>query len=539
MPFAAGGVADMAGKTVMAMERIIDRGIGILFPGVEANRIADRVRCLNLRQYAAAKESRLTGQWTPVSQDINSLIRTGNPTIRDRTRQLVRDFAYFARAVNVLVDFTVGTGITFQSRVTRGTTANGKSKLHSKAIRQIEDAWKRWIDEADTAGKLHYHDLERLWKRQDVECGESLMVKVWDNRPGRFLPLTLQMYEPDWLTSDYARAEGNNLLDQGLEYDPQTGRVVAYHFAVPSGYNMLAGSAKVSRITAENVIHGFETLRPGQLRGISKFTPAILLADDLQEFLGANIDRAKMASKWLAFVETGDAAGWQMGRTQDDGSGRRTMDIDNAIIDFLKPGEKVSINSSDVPGDSFGPYTRFILQMVAVATGVTYELLSGDYQGLNYNTTRTVRNDFYKMCRPSTNRHIRQYSRPVFKAFMDACHLSGRLNLPGYSANPFGWLECLWQPPGVEPLDLLRESRGHIDLVNNLLFSPQEIASARGRDLEDIYNEAAEAKAMADDRGLEKASTSKALQTNPAAIAAGKKDQSKTEQNTDPDPEEV
>lgn len=514
-------MADLV-KRISQIERSIDRAIGVLFPGAEARRINNRLRAMQLRQYAAAKESRLTGDWTPVSSDINTLIRTGNSTIRNRTRQLVRDFAYFARAVRVLVDFTVGTGITFQSRVTRGTAENGKAKLHSQKIREIEYALRRWMDECDAADKLHYHEIERLWKRQDVECGESVIVKVWDNRPGKFLPLSLQQYEPDWLTSDYAKAEGDNLLDQGIEFDRRTGRVVAYHFAVPDGFLQLTGKTKTQRVPAEHVIHGFETLRPGQLRGVSPFTPAILLADDLQEFLGANIDRAKMAAKWLAFVETEDAGRWQRGRTTTDDDGNRMTVLDNAIIDFLSPGDKVNVNTSDVPGESFTPFTKFILQMVAVSTNVTYELLSGDYQGLNYNTTRTLRNDFYKMCRPMANRHVRQYSWPVLKAFFDAAHLSGKLHLPGYNGNPLPWLEGIWQPPGVEPLDLLRESRGHIDLVDNLLFSPQEIIIARGRDPEDVLNERAEFDQMAKARGLERASTSKALKSNPAAVAGNK-----------------
>jgi capsid protein len=71
----------------------------------------------NQRQYAAAKVTRTTGDWMPVNRSINDITRTSLPAMRTRIRQMVRDFPYFARAVNILVDFTVGTGTNFQSRV--------------------------------------------------------------------------------------------------------------------------------------------------------------------------------------------------------------------------------------------------------------------------------------------------------------------------------------------------------------------------------------------------------------------------------------
>jgi capsid protein len=194
--------------------------------------------------------------------------------------------------------------------------------------------------------------------------------------------------------------------------------------------------------------------------------------------------------------------------------------LDNAIIEHLKPGDKVNINAADVPGESFSPFTKFILQMLAVSVGVPYELVAGDYGGLNYNTTRTVRNDFAKATRPIIRRHCRQFGVQVNRAFFDALYLTGKVNMPGYQQNPRHWREGLWQPPGVEPLDLLRESRGQIDLVKNLLYSPQEIIIGRGRDPEEVLNEIQEFKRMVEARGLSLEEVSTALQTNPAAVAA-------------------
>ncbi len=502
------------------IENALDRAIGIVSPASEVKRRLQRLAAEKSRMYAAAKTSRLTGDWSPCAQDVNSLIRSSASTVRNRSRQLVRDFAYFARAVDILVDYTVGTGVQFQSRVTRGTDANGKSKLHTKIIRQIEDAWQWWMDEADASGRLHYHELEQLSKRQDVESGEFLLVKVQIPDKKRFLPFALQAYEADWLTDAYIKPIPGNLVDQGVEYDTKTGRVVAYHFAVPDGFNNLTGGIKAQRVPVEYVVHGFKTLRPGQLRGISPFTTAILLADDLHEYLGAEIDAAKLAAKYMAIIETPDIAGFQglRGVTTDSDSGNKIETLENALIEYLRPGEKICFADHNRPGSSFEPFTRLVLRMVAVSTGVTYELLTGDYNNINYSNLRGIRNDFMKIVGPLQQRHIRQFSQPVFAAFLESAVLSGRLNLPGYYGNPRPYLAGRWQPPGVESIDPLREGKAFIDQVNGLLRSPQEITAARGRDYEEVLNEIAEAKRMADERGLAPADVKTGLANNPAAV---------------------
>ena len=98
-------------------------------------------------------------------------------------------------------------------------------------------------------------------------------------------------------------------IDQGVEYDKMTGRVIAYHFTDPDGWG------RVTKVLAKDVVHGFETRRPGQLRGISPWTPGVILAGDLNSYIGATVDTAKLAAKWLALVDTPDPLSRQLGGT--------------------------------------------------------------------------------------------------------------------------------------------------------------------------------------------------------------------------------
>ncbi|KKN52423.1 hypothetical protein LCGC14_0612770 [marine sediment metagenome] len=463
-------------------------------------------------RYAAASTTRLTGAWSPVDSSVNELISDASATVRARVRQLVRDFPYFTRAVNLLTDYVVSDGMTFQSRV-----KNSDGKLNKPVVQKIEDSFNFWADEADVAKKLHYYEMDALSKTQDSECGEFLFIKRYRKGEGRYLPYALQMIESDWLT-DIGTEPGSaeNDIDQGIEYKKATGEVVAYHFTDPDSWGL------VVREPAESVIHGFKTLRPGQRRGISPFVPAILLAHDLSEYMDTEMDGAKMAAKYLAMVTTPDPVAWQAARASTDpDTEKKIEEMENTIIEYLRPGEGVEIASNPRPGTNFPPFVKLILTMLGITVGVPYELLSGEYQGLNYATGQIVRNDFAYQLRPIAVRHVRHFAQRNFVPFMDHAVMNGKLDLPGYYTNPTPYLQCAWQPPGMEPVDHLRTAKAQIEQVHAGLRSPIEIVGARGRDLEDVYNEIEIAKGMAKDHKLdfsEKPNT--AMANNPAALGA-------------------
>ncbi|MBU1611247.1 MAG: phage portal protein, partial [Proteobacteria bacterium] len=58
-----------------------------------------------------------------------------------------------------------------------------------------------------------------------------------------------------------------------VEYDSGTGSIVAFHLE-DDGYG------KSRRIPADQVVFGFHRQRPGQLRGITPFAAATMIAQD-------------------------------------------------------------------------------------------------------------------------------------------------------------------------------------------------------------------------------------------------------------------
>jgi lambda family phage portal protein len=247
-----------------------------------------------------------------------------------------------------------------------------------------------------------------------------------------------------------------------------------------------------------------------------------LIANDLSNYLDAEIDGAKLAAKWLAIVKKNDPGVAQLNLpTQTAANGtdsQKIEELENAIIEYLRPGEDITFASSNRPGTTFQPFVRLLLTMLSISTGAPYELVSGDYQGLNFSTTRVVRNDFSQQLRPISARHIRQFAMPTIKTALDIAVLTGRLTLPGYWQNPRTYWASEWQPPGMDAVDPLREAKGQIEAISYGLKSPQEVARERGRDLEDIYKEIQSARELATEMGLEFEAANKSEKSNPAAI---------------------
>jgi lambda family phage portal protein len=172
----------------------------------------------------------------------------------------------------------------------------------------------------------------------------------------------------------------------------------------------------------------------------------------------------------------------------------------------------------DRPGQTFTPFTKLVLRMVAVATDVTYELLSGDYEGINYSNLRGIRNDFQKQLKPIQDRHIRQFVKPVYQEFLDSAVLSGALYLPNYETKRLQYLEATFLSPGDESIDPLREGKATIDLIANGLESPQNWIASKGRDPEQVLNQLAEWQKLVEEKGVILTPTKTNLASAPGSI---------------------
>lgn len=480
-----------------------DRALSVLAPSLALRRMDDRF-AMSKRMYAAAKPTQDAGGWLPYDGDVNSLIRSSSPVVRARARQLVRDFPYARRAIRVRTDLVIGNGIRMQARL-----KNASGDLDVEANKRFEGSFAEWAQKASLDGRLSFAQLQRLAERQAFEAGEYVYIKHITR--DRVRPLRLQPIEADRLAGNYVSApiDSANAVRDGIEYNKKTGERIAYHF-LDDGY-----SAKTIRVPADMVIHGYDVERPEQMRGISCMAAAIMVAGNLADMLESELDAMRMATRLLAFVRRAELPGEaEFGGKKT--KGKNTEHFAHATIQYIKSGEDIELAKIDRQSGTFEPFLKFNIRTFAVACGLTYELVSGDYQHISYSNLRGIRNDLAFSIRPIQRSHIDWLCRPVGRAWLETSALADpRLTpyLRRLTPDAFTWIA-----PGMESADPLREVRAHSEEIKQGTRSPQEICRVRGRDFSEVVNEIAEAKAYMESKGLTMADFETGVKTSPSAL---------------------
>ncbi len=186
-------------------ETWLDRAIKWMSPRWGLQRVRARMASSVLMTYEGARTDRRASGWWTADSSANAEIGPALAKLRQRSRDLVRNNAYAARALNELAGLAVGTGITAQAR-----PAGSDAQL----AKQINDAWKAFVDECDADGQLDFNRLQRLAVRTVVESGECLVrfrPRYADD--GFRVPMQIQVLDPDY-------------LDTSLTQETKTGRIV-------------------------------------------------------------------------------------------------------------------------------------------------------------------------------------------------------------------------------------------------------------------------------------------------------------------------
>lgn len=352
----------------------IDRAIAAVSPAAGLRRATARGALKALANYNAASTWRRSGSVRPVAGDADRVAQNARRGIMFSARDVVRNNATAARAVDVLVNNIIGTGI--------------EPKLVS-ADEGLREAWKaraRALDSTafDVQGASTLAGIQRLAVATMVRDGEALIL--WPDDARGDAHCRVRVLEPEYLVETLqgpSLADARNTIFDGIEYDP-AGRVVAYHLydehpdtAVWHGTQVFP---RYSRVEARRVIHLYRLDRPGQRRGVSWFAPVL---DDLVAIADndeAQLMRQKIAACFAAF--------WRTDQTRQDAG----------IPELLSPGliqqiggdDEVSFaNPPDVTG--YDDFARIHLRRIAAGLGITYEALTGDLGNVNFSSARLGR----------------------------------------------------------------------------------------------------------------------------------------------------
>ena len=441
--------------------------------------------------YDVAGTGRRLGNWHPTTASINTILSSSLATLRTCSRDIVRRNPYAKNAVNSLVSNCIGTGIKPQSKA---KDADFRKK--------IQELWLQWTDESDAAGICDFYGLQALVLRSVIESGECF-VRMKINKKNSSVPLQLQILEAEHLdTSKDFSLQNGNVVKCGIEFD-KSGRRVAYYLYKEHPGDSNAFNIDSVRIPAHEILHIYEPLRPGQIRGEPWLSNVLLKLQELDQYEDAELVRKKTAAMFAGFVTRLDPESSVFGEKDAQGS-IAIADLEPGTMQFLDPGEDVKFSS---PADVGGTYEAFIkqqLRAISVGLGITYEQLTGDLSGVNYSSIRAGLLEFRRKCSAlQHNLIVFQLCRPIWNKFIELAILSDTIEMP----NDPTFSLVKWIPQGFAWVDPLKEQNAQMAAVRCGFKSRVEVVSEMGYDVEEIDAEIAADNERARELGLNFASS--------------------------------
>lgn len=461
-----------------------DRALGYLAPSLGLRRIRARIAFEQVRAaYEGASRGRATKNWRTSGGDANSVLAGGLPILRARSRDLTRNNPWATKAVDVIESNVVGTGIIPTTK-----------SIDAKLKKTYEDLWIAWGDESvcDADGRMDFYGLQSLVIRAVVESGSCLIRRRWRRASdGLPVPFQLQVLEPDFLDSTKnERTENGNTIIQGIEFD-KLGRRKAYWLfdQHPGAGWPLTPGLKSSRIDADDIIHVFRTLRPGQVDGVPFGAPCILRLRDLDEYENAQLIRQKIAACFVAFVHDIESMEEGISKAKKDA----LEQMEPGLIEVLPPGKDVTFgNPPAVTG--YDAHTSMVLRSISCGYTVTYEALTNDYSNVNFSSGRLSWREMARSTRKLQNHMmIPQLCKGTWRWFVEGAILAGRVSEPA---------PAIWTPPALEMVDPNKETEATKSQIQAGLKSLSEAVREQGKDPEAHFSEIAEDQKMLEKYGL-------------------------------------
>ncbi|WP_310498304.1 phage portal protein [Sandarakinorhabdus sp.] len=498
----------------------LDDIIGAFAPGMALDRVRARMALDKLREYEAARPgNRRVESWRRRDAGPQGEVARGASDVRRLVRDLLRNNGYATRAHRKLVSATISTGIT-------GAVLDAKGRPASAALR---DTWNRYVDEADWCGEHDLYGLQMLIARAVYSDGEALLRRYRTSFDAntRTPPFRWQVLEVDHIDAgkfDLVRgAADNGFIDRGIEYDAR-GRKVALWLYPDHPQNLtpyLRSRFESERVPIGEVVQIYDTLRPGQDRGVSIFSPAIMPLSDLADYLTKEAMRKSIEAALAVFIttpENPDQGGLTLGAgagsdaASTDGAGNTLSRLMPGMITRLKPGEAVDPGPVAPVGD-MSPFVQQMGFLAAAGVGVMYEHMTGDFRNVNYSSFRVGSFDFGQFIEQQQWLVFGQrMCRPMAQGFTEGVAALGISGAAGVNLR--------WTPPNpvVSP-DPEKDARADKLQVEMLVKAPSEISGARGWQHGEMLERIA-ADMLAADAALPPGSRSTADPRNPKAGTA-------------------
>lgn len=443
---------------------------------------------MSSQSYEGATTGRRLSSWGTSSAGPNAVTTSSLNTLRSRSHETIRNNPYGCSAKAHYVSNMVGTG--FKPRW----------RLDDEQLKkEIQQLWEDWVDEADAYGQTDFYGLLALIVGTEYESGECL-VRFRDRQmsDGLSVPLQLQVLEPDHLDTHNTKILNNgNTIQMGIELNA-IGERAAYWLSrrhpgdnTPMSNPSLVGDV---RVPAEDIIHCYRMLRPGQLRGLPHLATVLVTLKEIDETEDGTVVRAKAAGMFAAFItrNTGDGSDLTgtAGVGTDEGSdtnGNQITGLEPGMLAYLDDKEEITFSDPPDVGGNLTVLLKHLLRKSAIAAGVTYEQMTGDLSEVNFSSIRAGLIEFRRRVEMlQYSMVVHQVCRRVANRWLLSAVVSGAISIPDYFQNQRMYRRIDWQPPGWQWVKPLEDVMAAVMKIRAGLSSREAEVATMGNNVEDI-----------------------------------------------------
>jgi lambda family phage portal protein len=441
--------------------------------------VTRKPRPVKRRSYEGADMGRLLGEWNPAADSANPQVYMDLATLRNRSRDLLRNNPLAVKGIQSMVSAVIGGGI--HPQAVTGNEAMDK---------RIMQAWAQWQSgELDTAHDRTWAALQTLWVRGWLESGGVFIRK----RPRRLsdgfaVPLQLQTLEADFcdLFKNYPVGDSGGHVTMGVQFDAVGRREGYWLYRQHPGESLpMLNVPTFSAVFVEADRCAYLTMpeRPGQVHGVPWVAPAMRTLWDLAAYNAAEMVRKRTEACMAAFVVPGDES--YSTDSDQEGAGPSVETSDGTTLDRMEPGTigilrggkdiKFSQPSNNSQWDS---YIRTQHRLVAAGMRVPYERLTTDLGQVNYSSYRAGDLEFRRLVMTLQRQVvIPLVCQQVWGWFIEAL---GVLD-PTIPAK----VPVKWHCPRFEELDREKELKADALAVANGFASPSQVVAEHGGDYGD------------------------------------------------------
>ncbi|MBK5299741.1 MULTISPECIES: phage portal protein [Gammaproteobacteria] len=438
--------------------------------------------------YEGAGEGRRSTGWDAPDNGINSINTPALRNLRSRSRAAVRNDPYAYNVIDKRVSNLIGTGIT------------PRPKTDDEALRKLlQELWDDWVDESDADERTDFNGQQALIARTVETSGECFVrLRPRGLDEGLAVPLQIQALAPEFVPHDkYETTKNGNIIRAGIEFTPG-GKRVAYwmYLSHPRDASSLnVGYNQLVRVPAAQVLHIFEPVEPGQLRGVPRLSPVLKRLRSLDNYDDAVLFRQEVANLFAGFIsrpapDSGlvprDPVTGQPLSLDRDGF-TPMVALEPGTMQELGPGEEVEFSKPPDAGNNYPDFMRQQLMAAAAGTGTPYEILTGDMREVNDRALRVVLNEFRRRLEQlQFSVYVHQLCRPVRAAWMDMAVLSGALVLEDYAQRRREYLRTRWVPQGWAYIQPVQDVQARRMEVQAGFASRSEMVLRTGYDAETV-----------------------------------------------------